>query len=130
MITRYTTPYHYFILPIKYELIQSVYITYSQNGVVLLDKSSNDDITIYDPAAIKSASVFDEDGAPIIESTETVALTHLTQEDTSKFKHYPAEEKNIALIQVRVISKSGESYVSRVIYDRIYGALKEEVIDG
>lgn len=131
MIIRYTTPYHYFILPIKREFIDSVYITYFQNGNTVIDKNSNDDIKILDPLEVNNASFWNGDeGATTIAPDETFLTLRLTQEETSRFKFFPAAEKNIALIQVRVISTDGGSYVSRVIRDRIYGTLKEEVING
>jgi len=131
MITRYTTPYHYFILPIKRDLIQTVYITYSQNGTVLFEKSSaNGQIDLIGASEVNNAEISIEEELIQSTSTDTFAIIHLSQEDTFQFQHYPAEEKNITLIQVRVISTDGGSYVSRVIRDRIYGTLKEEVIDG
>ena len=42
MITRGTTPYHSFVLPLKTEDISQVYITYLQNNEVILDKSISD----------------------------------------------------------------------------------------
>ena len=44
---RGTTPYHSFILPIKAEEIDKIYLTYLQNDKVILDKT-NEDVTITD----------------------------------------------------------------------------------
>ena len=42
MITRGTTPYHTFIVPLAPEQIDEVYVTYLQNGEIILDKNSSD----------------------------------------------------------------------------------------
>ena len=56
------------------------------------------------------------------------ATIHLTQEDTLSFKFYPAAEKNITAIQIRILDSNGEAYASEVIHERIYGVLKEGII--
>ena len=60
--------------------------------------------------------------------TSSKLTVHLTQEDTLKFHFYPAAEKNIAVIQFRIITNDGEAYVSEPIYKRIFGILKDGVI--
>ena len=126
MITRGTTPYHSFVLPLTTEEISEVYITYLQNGEVILDKSIGDDIEIINiQDEFENASMNEplEDFIPSCELT-----IHLTQEDTLKFHFYPAAEKNIAVIQIRVLTTEGEAYASEPIHERIFGVLKDGVI--
>ena len=125
MITRGTTPYHSFVLPLKTEDISQVYITYLQNNEVILDKSISD-IEIADiENEYENASMNEplEDFIPSCELT-----VHLTQEDTLKFHFYPAAEKNVAVVQIRVLTTEGEAYASEPIHERIFGVLKEGVI--
>ena len=125
MITRGTTPYHSFVLPLKTEDISEVYITYLQNMEVILDKTISD-VTIVDiDDEYENASMNEplEDFVPSCELT-----IHLTQEDTLKFHFYPAAEKNIAVIQIRVLTTEGEAYASEPIHERIFGILKDGVI--
>ena len=125
MITRGTTPYHSFVLPLKTEDISQVYITYLQNNEVILDKSISD-VEIADiENEYENASMNEplEDFVPSCELT-----VHLTQEDTLKFHFYPAAEKNVAVVQIRVLTTEGEAYASEPIHERIFGVLKEGVI--
>ena len=125
MITRGTTPYHSFVLPLKTEDISQVYITYLQNNEVILDKSISD-VEIADiDDEYENASMNEplEDFVPSCELT-----IHLTQEDTLKFHFYPAAEKNVAVVQIRVLTTEGEAYASEPIHERIFGVLKEGVI--
>ena len=57
-------------------------------------------------------------------------VAHLSQEDTLAFTFYPAAEKNIAVIQVRVLTTDGEAYASLPVRERIFGVLKDGVIGG
>lgn len=128
MITRGTTPYHSFVLPLKTEDISEVYITYLQNREIILDKvlSESEAIEIIDiDDEYENASMNEplEDFVPSCELT-----IHLTQEDTLKFHFYPAAEKNIAVIQIRVLTTEGEAYASEPIHERIFGILKDGVI--
>ena len=125
MITRGTTPYHSFVLPLKTEDISEVYITYLQNNEIIVDKTISD-VTIADiDNEYENASMNEplEDFVPSCELT-----IHLTQEDTLKFHFYPAAEKNIAVIQIRVLTTEGEAYASEPIHERIFGILKDGVI--
>lgn len=125
MITRGTTPYHSFVLPLKTEDISQVYITYLQNNEIILDKSISD-VEIADiENEYENASMNEplEDFVPSCELT-----VHLTQEDTLKFHFYPAAEKNVAVVQIRVLTTEGEAYASEPIHERIFGVLKEGVI--
>ncbi len=126
MITRGTTPYHSFVLPLTTEEISEVYITYLQNGEIILDKSIGDEIEIINiQDEFENASMNEplEDFVPSCELT-----VHLTQEDTLKFHFYPAAEKNIAVIQIRVLTTDGEAYASEPVHERIFGVLKDGVI--
>ena len=125
MITRGTTPYHSFVLPLKTEDISEVYITYLQNNEIIVDKAISD-VTIADiDNEYENASMNEplEDFVPSCELT-----IHLTQEDTLKFHFYPAAEKNVAVVQIRVLTTEGEAYASEPIHERIFGILKDGVI--
>lgn len=125
MITRGTTPYHSFVLPLKTEDISEVYVTYLQNNEIIIDKSISDAQIIDIENEYENASMNEplEDFIPSCELT-----IHLTQEDTLKFHFYPAAEKNIAVIQIRVLTTEGEAYASEPIHERIFGVLKDGVI--
>jgi hypothetical protein len=63
------------------------------------------------------------------EERESSQLTiHLSQEDTLKFHFYPAAKKNIAVIQIRILTKDGEAFASMPINERIFGVLHDGVI--
>lgn len=137
MLYRGTTPYHSFTLPLPMEDIVEVYITYWQNGAVVLEKDINDielsPVEQDDNGFITDTNIGDElsGNNQYMEEEEIKACqatVHLTQEDTLKFKFYPAAEKNITAIQIRVLDSDGEAYDSDVIHERIYGVLKEGVI--
>ena len=125
MITRGTTPYHSFVLPLKTEDISEVYVTYLQNNEIIIDKSISDVQIIDIEDEYENASMNEplEDFVPSCELT-----IHLTQEDTLKFHFYPAAEKNIAVVQIRVLTTEGEAYASEPIHERIFGILKDGVI--
>ena len=125
MIIRGTTPYHSFVLPLKTEDISEVYITYLQNNEIIINKSISDAQIIDIEDEYENASMNEplEDFIPSCELT-----IHLTQEDTLKFHFYSAAEKNIAVIQIRVLTTEGEAYASEPIHERIFGVLKDGVI--
>ena len=126
MIIRGTTPYHNFILPILAEQIEAVYVTYLQNNEVILDKSNlTDDFDINNLLDLENANV--EILTP--KERESSQLTiHLSQEDTLKFHFYPAAKKNIAVIQIRILTTDGEAFASMPINERIFGVLHDGVI--
>lgn len=126
MIIRGTTPYHNFILPILAENIEAIYVTYLQNNEVILDKSNlKDDFDITNLIDLENANV--EILTP--EEQESSQLTlHLSQEDTLKFHFYPAAKKNIAVIQIRILTTDGEAFASMPINERIFGVLHDGVI--
>ena len=130
MIVRGTTPYHTFIVPMQSESISEIYITYLQNNEVVLDKDKTD-VTIEDivldteNAEIDDTELTEEE--PEVVPTSQITL-HLTQEDTLKFKFFPAAEKNIAVVQLRILDSDGEAYASDPVHERIFGVLKDGVI--
>lgn len=130
MIVRGTTPYHTFIVPMASESINEVYITYLQNNEVVLDKDKTA-VTIEDvELETENAEVTDTELAeeePEVVPSSQITL-HLTQEDTLKFKFYPAAEKNIAVVQLRILDNNGEAYASDPVHERIFGVLKDGVI--
>lgn len=138
MLYRGTTPYHSFTLPLPMEDIVEVYITYWQNGEVVLEKDISDieltPIEKDDNGFITDTNIGDDMASnnQFYEEEEEIktcqATVHLTQEDTLKFKFYPAAEKNITAIQIRVLDGDDEAYASEVIHERIYGVLKDGVI--
>lgn len=131
MIVRGTTPYHSFVLPLTSDQIDTLYITYMQNDEVILDKQLGEEgIEIedsnFETENANVESLTDEDITPVPSSKVTV---HLTQEETLAFTFYPAARKNIAVIQVRVLGTDGEAYASDPITERIFGVLKDGVIE-
>ena len=129
MIIRGTTPYHNFTLPYTTEEIAELYITYLQNEEVIIEKS-------LDSEGVEIHNVSDSysyENASVEESTDEVSSTseltvHLSQEDTLSFHFYPAARKNIAVIQVRILTMDNEAYASDPIRERIMGVLKDGVI--
>ena len=130
MIVRGTTPYHTFIVPMASESIEEVYITYLQNNEVVLDKDKTT-VTIED-VELETENAKVNDTELTEEETEAIPTSqitlHLTQEDTLKFKFYPAAEKNIAVVQLRILDTNGEAYASDPMQERIFGVLKDGVI--
>lgn len=128
MIIRGTTPYHNFILPILKKDIQKVQITYMQNDTVILEKTDNDIvidniIDLYENASVEELEELSE------EERDSCQLTvHLTQEDTLAFEFFPAAKKNIAVIQIRILTTDGEAYASNPVTERIFGVLHEGVL--
>ncbi len=126
MITRGTTPYHSFVLPLTADQISAAYITYLQNNVVILDKSI-EDMTIEDIVDNLDNTTTNEESEEFVPSSQLTI--HLTQEDTLKFHFYPAAEKNLAVIQIRILTTDSEAYASEPITERIFGILKDGVIE-
>ena len=132
MIVRGTTPYHTFILPLKVENIDTLYITYLQNNEVILDKAYNSSgveitDTDFETENANMENLVDNEINTDEESLSKITV-HLTQEETLKFHFYPAAEKNIAVVQVRVLDTNGEAYASNPVRERIFGVLKDGVI--
>ena len=131
MIIRGTTPYHNFILPILVEDIKAIYVTYLQNDEVILDKKilegeeENGDFIIANLKDFENASIEDLSE----EERESCQLSlHLSQEDTLAFHFYPAARKNIAVIQIRILTTDDEAFASMPINERIFGVLHDGVI--
>ena len=130
MIIRGTTPYHNFILPILVEDIKAIYVTYLQNDEVILDKKLVDgeessDFIIANLKDLENASMEDLSE----EERESCQLSlHLSQEDTLAFHFYPAARKNIAVIQIRILTTDDEAFASMPINERIFGVLHDGVI--
>ena len=131
MIIRGTTPYHNFILPILIEDIKAIYVTYLQNEEVILNKSliegeeSNSEFVLANLRDLENASM-----EPLTEEERnSCQLTlHLSQEDTLAFHFYPAARKNIAVIQIRILTTDDEAFASMPINERIFGVLLDGVI--
>lgn len=120
MIVRGTTSNQNFIVPISSTDIVNFYVTYMQNNEVILDKEKDTEgVTLID----NSENIESEDS-----SSSSKITVHLTQEDTLKFKFYPAAERNIAVVQIRLVDNNGEAYASEPIHKRIFGVLKDGVI--
>ena len=125
MIIRGTTPYHNFILPILVKDIKAIYVTYLQNGQVILDKTG-EDVTITDLIDLFENASMEE--LPEEERNSCQLTVHLTQEDTLKFHFYPAAKKNIAVIQIRILTTDDEAFASMPINERIFGVLHDGII--
>lgn len=124
MIIRGTTPYHSFVLPLQAEDISQLYITYLQNNKIICEKS----LTEIDISNVENELENASMNEPVEDIPSSEITVHLTQEDTLKFNFYPAAEKNIAVIQIRVLTTNGEAYASEPIHERIFGVLKDGVI--
>ena len=129
MILRGTTPYHNFILPVLAEDIDTIWVAYSQNGTLVFkrdDLEHDDRMEIHDLVELyenASMELTDE------EKTCSQLTIHLTQEETLKFQFYPAARKNIAVIQIRILTTDGEAYASAPpIRERIFGVSPDGVI--
>lgn len=122
MIVRGTTSNQNFIVPMSSTDIVNFYVTYMQNNEVVLDKEKDaEGVTLAD-----NSEDLESDSE---ESTGSSKITvHLTQEDTLKFKFYPAAERNIAVVQIRLTDSNGEAYASEPIRKRIFGVLKDGII--
>ena len=132
MIIRGTTPYHNFILPILVEDIKAIYVTYLQNEEVILNKSLIEGEES-DSSEFVLANLRDLENASMERLTEeernSCQLTlHLSQEDTLAFHFYPAARKNIAVIQIRILTTDDEAFASMPINERIFGVLLDGVI--
>ena len=129
MIVRGTTPYHNFILPVLAEEIDTIWVTYCQNEQIVFERSNLEEdsrmeiinlVDLYEDASMEMLS--DE------EKTCSQLTIHLTQEETLGFVFYAAARKNIAVIQVRILTVDGEAYASEPVNERIFGVRHEGVI--
>lgn len=129
MIIRGTTPYHSFILPLTVENIDTIWVTYCQNDDVIFERTNEepDDrmelvnlLDLYENASMEQLT---EE-----EQTYSQLTLHLTQEETLGFTFYPAAKKNIAVIQIRILTTEGEAYASEPVKERIFGVRHEGII--
>lgn len=127
MIIRGTTPYHSFVLPLLKEEIAELWFTYMQNNEIILQKTQADAELTNIVDLLENASV-EELSEEELNSCQ--AVLHLTQEDTLKFTFWPAAEKNIIVIQVRVLTTDGEAYASDPVTERLMGVLQDGIIGG
>ena len=131
MIIRGTTPYHNFILPILIEDIKAIYVTYLQNEEVILNKSliegeeSSSEFILTNLQDLENASM---EQLTEEEQNSCQLTLHLSQEDTLAFHFYPAARKNIAVIQIRILTVDDEAFASMPINERIFGVLLDGVI--
>lgn len=131
MLTRGTTPYHNFTLPMKSEDISELYVTYLQNNAVVLEKSLLDDgVTLVDITDMYENGEIDELTPSEEEVSGSQLTVHLSQEDTLKFIFYPDAKRNIAVIQIRLVTGNGEAFASLPVKERVFGVLKDGVIGG
>lgn len=127
MIIRGTTPYHSFVLPLKAEEVDQLWITYMQNDKVILHKTK-DDVTITNISELLENGSVEDLTEEELNSSQVVL--HLTQDDTLAFTFWPAAEKNVIVIQVRLLTTDGEAYASDPTTERLMGVLKDGVIGG
>lgn len=131
MLTRGTTPYHNFTLPMKSEDISELYVTYLQNNAVVLEKSLSDDgVTLVDITDMYENGEIDELTPSEEEVSGSQLTVHLSQEDTLNFIFYPDAKRNIAVIQIRLVTGDGEAFASLPVKERVFGVLKDGVIGG
>lgn len=128
MITRGTTPYHTFLVPLAPNQIQKVHITYQQNGKVIFDKTNKDIDIKHIITTTENAEINGVDNLSETQETNSQITLHLTQSDTLKFEVYPAERKNIILIQLRILDSDGEAYASEIMRERVCDVLKNGTI--
>lgn len=127
MIIRGTTPYHSFIIPMKLDLIDSIIITYAQNNEKILDKTDNDiDLQSYEDFLI--ANEVDINDITDEEKESSIAIVHLSEEDTYSFTFYPAAKRNIAMIQLKLKDTNNEVYASKPIRERIYNTFNDSIM--
>lgn len=131
MIIRGTTPYHGFILPILVEDVEVIWVTYCQNERIVIEKDwtidstderiSFEDLTdLYENASMEQLTEEEQHSSQL--------TIHLSQEDTLGFTFFPAARKNIAVIEMRVLTTDGEAYAIEPIKERIFGVRRDGVI--
>ena len=143
-ITRGTTPTLNFVLPFNYDSVEDVYVTFSQNGEKILQLTSSEIEVVPLLAETENSEITDNNyGDEIVSNNVNFSGTeadeqsyigctiHLTQEQSLGFTFWPAAEKNIAIVQFKVLIHSEDSdpevYISNPVNFRIYGDLDGEV---
>lgn len=141
-IIRGTTPTFNFILPFTSEM-DNVILTFTQNGEIIrqykkgemtitpiLTETENSDITDEnsdDEFISNDANVEYPDPEEDKNEVYCNCSIVMSQEDTLSFVFYPAEEKNIAVSQFKILINN-EVFVSDPVNFRIYGDLDGNVI--
>ena len=97
---RGTTPTHTFTLPFDTSLVKTIRIIYSQQGVVVLSKTEAD-----------------------VGMSGSLVQVSLTQEETLSFRC-----KREVLIQLKILTTTGEALVSDIIKVSVSRCLCEEVL--
>lgn len=110
MIARGNTNFFAYPIPEFESEIVALYITYVQYDEIVLEKT-----------------LADVDFGFLGTSNNHV-LVRLTQEETLKFKHTIRPERDHVEVQIRIKTKDGEAYHSRVMNERVHKTLKEGVI--
>ena len=131
MIIRGTTPYHNFILPVLAEDIKTIWITYCQNEDIIFERTNDSEVEDENMSIINLVDLYENASMEQLadeEKTCSQLTIHLTQEETLGFHFYPAAKKNIAIIQIRILTTDGEAYASEPIRERIFGVRHEGVI--
>lgn len=141
-ITRGTTPILNFVLPFNYTEVDNIYATFTQNGekIIQLDNSEfevspllteteNSDITDSNYGDSFPSNDINFEGFDVNEDEGKYYINcalRLTEEQTLGFTFWPAAEKNIAIVQFKVVVGE-EVYVSDPVNFRIYGDLDGQV---
>ena len=107
MIIRGTTPNHIFHIPFSISSVTDAYITYKQDGRVVIDK------------ALKDLSV-DLDN-------NTLSL-QLTQDNTMGFCFNHKYRDNIVTIQIKLVFKNNIICLSRPIRDKILDQVRDSQV--
>lgn len=111
MIYRGTTPTHIFSFPFDPNELSSIYITYTQRGNIIIEKTIDD---------IEFDTV-----------EETMKVT-LSQEDTLAFFGANPRIRTVdttVFIQVRAGFANGEAWASEIMKDRVGDILKDGFIE-
>lgn len=141
-IIRGTTPTFNFILPFTSEM-DNVILTFTQNGEVIRQyKKGEMAITPILTETENSGIIDRNEGDEFISNNSDSEYSEpeadknevycncsivMSQEDTLSFVFYPAEEKNIAVSQFKILINN-EVFVSDPVNFRIYGDLDGNII--
>lgn len=111
MIIRGTTQMQLFAIPFDWYEVVKLYVTYSQAGEVVLEKTIGE--------------------MTYIPEQECVAVP-LSQEDTLSFNKIgvtPTPAQSMIYIQLRALMSDGRVYASIPLKERVYDSLKDGVIE-
>ena len=110
MIYRGTTPKHYFQFPFYQNEVESIFVSYWQQGSIKVEKQLND---------------------VIFNSQDKTIEVDLSQEDTLSFEKYNFLDKardSLILIQIRTKLIDGQCWVCEPIKERLGDVLKDGAI--